>query len=128
MTSVVSWELHFWSCVHQRLGQRWNQAAAIAQLPRVQEKVFGGEEAPEKLAWLPAFSQAVCWGRASLAWKRASVWHWAKGQLSHGIMECIVLKGTLVLGLVHAQTMHSLLQSPWQTSLGDPRSLSLPSL
>ena len=106
MTSMVSLELSFRSCVLQRLGQQWNWAAAAAQLPHVQERAFGREDATEKLACLPAFPQAVCWGRASLAWQRAFCWHQAKGRLSHRIMECRVLEGPLALGLVCVQAMH----------------------
>lgn len=29
----------------------------------------------EKLAWLPTFSQTVCWARASLAWQRDFRWY-----------------------------------------------------
>lgn len=43
-------------------------------------------------------------------------------------MECIVLEGTADLGLIHTQTMHSPVPSPWLTTLGDPSRLSLPSL
>ena len=47
----------------------------MAQLPQVQEKAFGGAEATEELAWLPTFSQTVCWAGASLAWQRDFRWY-----------------------------------------------------
>lgn len=65
MSPMVSLGLCFWSCVCQRLGQRWNQVAAMAQLPHVQDKASGlVEETTEKLAWLPCFLSRCLLGQS----------------------------------------------------------------
>lgn len=102
----LGWPRSARSCVlHPRDTKGWarggSQVAAGAQLPHVEEKASGRKEATEKLRWPPAFSQAVCWGRASPARKRRLPVASSQGSVESRIMEFVVLEGTLVPGLTH---------------------------
>lgn len=103
MAAAVRLELRFWSRAHQRLGQRRNQAAAVAQLSHIQEKASGGEEATEKRAWLPASLRLSTGTEPARLSREAARWHLAKGPKCHRIVEFIVLEGTFVLDLIHTQ-------------------------
>lgn len=83
-------------------GPQVEAATAVAQRPRVRGRASGREEATGKLAWPPAFSQAVHW--AGPAWlRRGFGWRLAKGQLSHRLMECTVPGGAVALDLTPAR-------------------------
>lgn len=66
----------------------------MARLPHVEEKASGRKEATEKLGCPPAFSQAVCWGRASPARKRSLPVASSQGSVESRITEFIELEGT----------------------------------